>query len=103
MTNAPEGGLARRRARLIAGAGSFISDAPPRQAQRIACDASRVPPPMQPPQDHRPDNREVEEEQHKARPSSEGPPRPSTEPSGSESSVKKAPTATDPGTGEQKT
>ena len=56
---------------------------------------------MQHPQDPRPDNREVEEEQHKARPSREGPPRPSTEPEGSKQSVKDAPTQTDPGTGEQ--
>ena len=57
---------------------------------------------MQTPPDRRPDNREVEDEAHKPRPSADGPPRPSTEPEGSESSVKDAPTQTDPGTGEQK-
>jgi len=56
---------------------------------------------MQAWQHRRPDNREVEEEQHKARPSRDGPPRPATEPAGSEGSVKDAPTETDPGTGEQ--
>jgi hypothetical protein len=56
---------------------------------------------MQHPQDRRPDNREVEEEQHKSEPSREGPPRPATEPAGSEGSAKNPHTETDPGTGEQ--
>jgi hypothetical protein len=58
---------------------------------------------MQRPPDRRPDNREVEDEQHKNRPSGDGPPRPATEPAGSEGSVKNPHTETDPGTGEQKT
>ena len=57
---------------------------------------------MQHPTERRPDNREVENEQQKPRPGKEGPPRPATEPAGSQGSVKNPHTETDPGTGEQK-
>jgi hypothetical protein len=57
---------------------------------------------MQHPQDRRPDNREVENEQLRPNPSGKGPPRPATEPAGSKGSVQNPHTKTDPGTGEQK-
>ncbi|HYG25287.1 MAG TPA: hypothetical protein VD906_00110 [Caulobacteraceae bacterium] len=56
---------------------------------------------MQHPTQPRPDNRSVENENQKNRPSEDGPPRPATEPPGSEGSVKNPHTETDPGTGEQ--
>lgn len=54
------------------------------------------------PTERRPDNREVENEQHRKEPGADGPPRPATEPEGSQGSVKNPHTETDPGTGEQK-
>ena len=50
----------------------------------------------------RPNNREVENEQARPKPSPDGPPRPATEPAGSKGSVQNPHTQTDPGTGEQK-
>lgn len=51
--------------------------------------------------DPRPDNRETETEDQR-RPSHEGePPRPATEPAGSEGSSNSGETATDPATGEE--
>lgn len=56
---------------------------------------------MSAPQDERPKNREVENEE--VRPAGEGrPPRPATEPPGSEASQDSGETRTDPGSGEQR-
>jgi hypothetical protein len=52
--------------------------------------------------DNRPDNREVENEQVKRQPGGDGPPRPATEPAGSEGSSQSDKLETDPQTGEQK-
>ncbi len=52
--------------------------------------------------DRRPDNREVENENLRPRPTKEGPPRPATEPEGAERSSQSDRLTTDPGTGAQK-
>lgn len=57
---------------------------------------------MQHPNDRRPDNREVENEALRPRPSPDGPPRPATEPEGSKGSSQSPELETDPGSGEQK-
>lgn len=54
---------------------------------------------MEPPMQERPPNREVENENLRARPGG-GPPRPATEPPGNEEEMKTAKTRTDPGSGE---
>lgn len=56
---------------------------------------------MPDPSTDRPKNRETEYED--LRPRSSGPPRPATEPKGSQAAQKPAGTATDPGSGEDQT
>lgn len=56
---------------------------------------------QQSPAERRPDNREVENEALRPQETKDGPPRPASEPKGSEHSVKNPHTETDPGTGEQ--
>jgi hypothetical protein len=51
--------------------------------------------------DERPDNRSVENEEQRKPPREGEPPRPATEPKGSEGSSNSGETATDPATGEE--